>query len=256
MWRIASAKTYRRTRLQMSDNKAKLTAIITLVAAMALVPIGVAAQSSGGGSSGGGASGGASSGGGSAGGGAASRGSSSTGGATSPSIGRAGAATGTRSGAATTNDPRTLSNQPATTTSPTTAPGTYAPGGTPAPAGSTAPSGTAYPSGPALEAARQRAMQSPPGTQIPPSSAGSRGDRSGTSDVGRDSDATAATPGLPNEADPNRASRTGLTAGGTPRQGAVGKTMAECEAAWDSKTHMSKDTWRDTCRRTLTEPHL
>jgi hypothetical protein len=32
--------------------------------------------------------------------------------------------------------------------------------------------------------------------------------------------------------------------------------MAECEAAWDAETHMSKETWRATCRRTLTEPHL
>ena len=31
--------------------------------------------------------------------------------------------------------------------------------------------------------------------------------------------------------------------------------LAECEAAWDAETHMSKETWRDTCRRTLTEPH-
>ncbi len=32
--------------------------------------------------------------------------------------------------------------------------------------------------------------------------------------------------------------------------------MAECEAAWDEDTHMTKDKWRETCNRTLTEPHL
>jgi hypothetical protein len=32
--------------------------------------------------------------------------------------------------------------------------------------------------------------------------------------------------------------------------------MSECMAAWDSETHLSKDKWRETCQRTLTEPHL
>jgi hypothetical protein len=136
------------------------------------------------------------------------------------------------------------------------------PSGTPAPAGTTTPSGTAYPSGTPLEAARQRALQAPSGTAIPPSAAGVGADRSSTSDVGVGSDSAteAATPGLPDQASPDR--RTSgdparATAGGQAvRQGAVGKTLAECEATWDAETHMSKEEWRETCRRTLSEPHL
>jgi hypothetical protein len=56
--------------------------------------------------------------------------------------------------------------------------------------------------------------------------------------------------GVPN-VDPNIA-----TGGGRARLGATGKTMSECMAAWDAETHLSKDKWRETCQRTLTEPHL
>jgi len=234
----------------MSNITAKNFATIVLGAAILVLPAAaVLAQSSGGGSAGGGT-----------GGAAASRGSAgSVGRATSPStsIGRAGVG-GTGMRATTpTNNPRSLSNQPATTIPPSpTAPGTYVPGGTPPPSGTTTPSGTAYPSGPALEAARQRALQSPPGTQIPPSAAGVGADRSRTLGVG-DSGALDATPGLPNQADPNRRASPGeMTGSGRPRRGAVARTMAECEAAWDSTTHMSRQTWRDTCRRTLTAPHM
>lgn len=136
-------------------------------------------------------------------------------------------------------------------------PGTLVPGEF---AGTTALSGMAFPSGAALEAARQRALQSPAGTPIPPSAPGVGADRSGTS-AGSSSDAAteAATPGFADQAPPDRNSGdpARLTAGGNAnRQGAVGKTMAGCEAAWDAATHMSKETWRDTCRRTLTAPHL
>jgi hypothetical protein len=159
-----------------------------------------------------------------------------------------------------TNDPRSLSNQPATSASPgSTAPGTYLPGSTPAPAGTSTPSGTGYPSGPALEAARQRALQGPAGTAIPPSAAGVGADRSSTSEVGSDSVTEPQTPGLPNQAQSNRdtvGNPERLAGGGrSNREGARGATMQDCEAAWDAETHMSKETWRETCRRTLTEPH-
>jgi hypothetical protein len=169
---------------------------------------------------------------------------------------------GATSGSSTANDPRSLSNQPATTAAPgSTAPGTVSPGGTPVPGGTTTPSGTAYPSGNALEAARQRALQSPPGAAIPPTAAGVGGDRSSTSEVGSDSAATdPATPGLPNQADPNRNTSgdpSRLTGGGSSnRVGAAGANMRDCEAAWDAQTHMSKAKWRETCSRTLTDPHM
>jgi hypothetical protein len=104
-------------------------------------------------------------------------------------------------------------------------------------------------------------MQSPPGTAIPPAAAGVGADRSSTSNVGSDSAATdPATPGLPNQADPNRSTSgdpNRLAGGGrSNREGATGANMQDCEAAWDEKTHMSKAKWRETCARTLTEPHM
>lgn len=157
-------------------------------------------------------------------------------------------------GAARTTDPRSLSNQPATAVPGGTAPGTISPGGTPLPAGTSTPSGTAYPPGSPLEAARQRALQSPGGTAIPPSAAGVGASRGGIDP---------ATPGLPTDADPNRASSAtsgdpARLSGGrrVTREGANGRTMQECEAAWDAQTHMSKESWSATCRRTLTQPRL
>lgn len=194
-------------------------------------------------------------------GGVASRGGGTPGGIGSPAA-RVGPS-GTSGSATSASDPRSLGNQPATAASPgATVPGTLAPGGAPAPAGTTTPSGTAYPSGAPLEAARQRALQAPSGTAIPPSAAGVGADRNSTSDVGVGSDSAteATTPGLPDQASPDP--RTSgdparATAGGRAvRQGAVGKSLAECEATWDAETHMSKEEWRETCRRTLTEPHL
>lgn len=81
-------------------------------------------------------------------------------------------------------------------------------------------------------------------------------DRGRTTDVRRGTETEPENRGLPTRSDPGRREPNELSGGGSARQGAVGKTMAECEAAWDSKTHMSKETWRDTCQRTLTEPHL
>jgi hypothetical protein len=47
------------------------------------------------------------------------------------------------------------------------------------------------------------------------------------------------------------------TSGGSSgERGATGKTLAECMGAWDGETHMSKDEWRNTCKRTLKEPHI
>jgi hypothetical protein len=106
----------------------------------------------------------------------------------------------------------------------------------------------------AQENTLQRSMElrnSLPPSQSPPEAGDDRGR---TNDVRRD--AEGGSTGLLNRADPNRREPNELSSGGSARHGAAGKTMAECEAAWDAKTHMSKDTWRDTCRRTLTEPHL
>jgi hypothetical protein len=220
----------------------------------------------------------------SSGGGASSSGSGATSAGTSASTGAgtsrsSGGAPGTApmsprvgtSGTSGGNDPRTLATQPATTTQPgSTAPGTYAPGtASPPPAGTGTPSGEGYPSGPALEAARQRSMQNPVssgpegavqsnGTAIPPAAAGVGGDRSATSQTG-DAATQQATPGLPaappqnpSLLDPSRLASGGRATAG----GATGRTMDECEAAWDSKTHMSKQQWRESCRRTLTPPHM
>src|SRR5690606_30966828 len=116
------------------------------------------------------------------------------------------------------NDPRSLSNQPATAAEPgNLAPRTYSPGATaPAPGGAEAPSGTAYPPGPGLEAARQRALStpsgSPPGSDaaesnnsvIPPSAPGTGGERSRTAEPGRNPDIEATTPGVPGSAEIGR----------------------------------------------------
>lgn len=245
-------------------SRTSIQLIVALTAAVALCPGTVSAQS--GGSAGGGSSGGSSS-------AAGSRGSGSAG-APAPRVG-AGAGTAasnptlrsdpgssTSTGVPANSDPRSLNNQAGPTAAPgSTAPGTFSAGSAPAPAGTTTPSGTAYPSGNALEAARQRALRSPPGTAIPPAAAGVGGDRSSTSEVGSDSTATdPATPGLPNQADPNRSTSgdpNRLAGGGqSKREGAKGANMQECEAAWDEKTHMSKTKWRETCARTLTDPHM
>ena len=239
----------------MNRVSCQLAATLMLSASLVL-GVGTAFAQSSGGSSGGSAGGGASSAG-------ASRGSNGSGsvGAPAPRVG--GTSTGVnpattaanpmlRSNSPSAGDPRSLSNQPATTAAPgSTAPGTYSAGGTPVPAGTTTPSGTAYPSGEALGGARQRALQSPSGTAIPPAESG----------LGTDSEQ--GTPGLPNTADPNRgsASTSGdpsrLSGGGRAnREGARGANLNDCEAAWDKETHMSKDRWRETCRRTLTDPHL
>ena len=190
----------------------------------------------------------------------ASRGSGSAG-----SVGRTGGASRHRVSRRTgsgvgTNNPRSLSNQPATSTSPgSTAPGTYAPGAGPAPAGTSTPSGRLS-VGPAFEAARQRALQGPAGTVNPPTAAGVGADRSSTSEVGSDSvtepERRASQSGA---IEPRYGRQSGerMAGGGSSnRQGATGATMQECEAAWDAETHMSKDKWRETCRHTLTAPHL
>ena len=245
----------------MSSPSFKTTVALALASALLLVPGTVVAQS--GGSSGGGSSGGSSSSAGASGGGSAGRaGGAGSGTAMSNPTLRSDPGSSTRTGVPANSDPRSLNNQAGPTAAPgSRAPGTYSAGGTPAPAGTTTPSGTAYPSGTALEGARQRAMQSPPGTAIPPAAAGVGGDRSSTSEVGSDNAATdPATPGLPNQADPNRGTSgdpNRLAGGGrSNREGASGANMRDCEAAWDEKTHMSKAKWRETCARTLTEPHM
>lgn len=210
----------------MSHIATKPVAAIILSVMLAL-PATAFAQSSSGSSHGG-----------SVGGGSASRGSSGVSSrATSPAAGRIGPATTTRGATSTTIDPRSVINQPATVTA--------VPGGPPG--GSTASQ-----------------TQSPPGTPITSAPAGAGSTPRGPTGIGGNSansgaipsDNSGAIPGQPNGRDPTQPSPNELTAGGTPLRGAVGKTMAECEAAWDAKTHMSKATWRATCQRTLTEPHL
>ena len=108
---------------------------------------------------------------------------------------------------------------------------------------------------PAEDTTRQRAMElrnsNPTSESLP---AGD--DRGRTNDVRRDAGRDLETPGLPRRAGDNRRDPNELSAGGGARQGAAGKTMADCEAAWDAETHMSRETWRDTCRRTMSGPHL
>jgi hypothetical protein len=106
-----------------------------------------------------------------------------------------------------------------------------------------APSATPGLTTPAQESTRRRAMELRDSAVPLPVPVGPGDDRGRTSDVGRG-------PGT-ERSEPNE-----LAGGGRARHGAVGRTMAECEAAWDADTHMSKETWRDTCRRTLTAPHL
>jgi hypothetical protein len=44
--------------------------------------------------------------------------------------------------------------------------------------------------------------------------------------------------------------------GGSARTGATGQTMADCMAAWDDKTHIDKNRWRQICGQTLQSPHI
>jgi len=204
----------------------KRLALILFSSAVALFPVVAVAQSSGG--SGGGSSGGSSAGsaGGSTGGGVGR-------GAGSPSTGRSLGG----SSRAVPGTPNTNPNGFRNNAAPTTAPGTRTP---------------------AQENTRQRAMDlrnsEPPATQ--PTAPGDT--RGRTSDVGQDDEQPSPNSGaLPERVSPGRSTDLNeLSAGGSPRQGAVGRTMAECEGAWDAQTHMSKEKWRETCRRTLTDPHL
>jgi hypothetical protein len=82
------------------------------------------------------------------------------------------------------------------------------------------------------------------GTQSP-------GNRAGDNSAEGGQAATNTGPAGVPDVDPNIA-----TGGGRARMGATGKTMSECMAAWDAETHLSKEKWRETCQRTLTEPHL
>jgi len=207
----------------------KQLALILLYAAVALFPIAAIAQSSGG--SGGGSSGGGSSagsaGGGSVGGGAAGRGTGSR--STGRSLGG--------SSATIPGTPNTNPNGFRNNASPTTTPGLRTP---------------------AQENTRQRAMDlrnSEPSTSQPTTPGDTRGR---TSDVGQEDEQPSPNSGaLPERVSPGRSTDVNeLSAGGSSRQGAVGRTMAECEGAWDAQTHMSKEKWRETCRRTLTDPHL
>ncbi len=54
----------------------------------------------------------------------------------------------------------------------------------------------------------------------------------------------------------------GAPAGGRPaevrrrKEETAVDTMPECVEAWDPATHISRDEWKETCDRTLEEPHL
>ena len=198
--------------------------LILLSGAVALFPVVALAQSSGG--SGGGSSGGGSSAGG-------------TGGSAGGGVGRGSPSTGRSLGGSSRAIPGTPNTNPngfRNNAAPTTAPG----------------SGT-----PAQQNTRQRAMElrnSEPSASRPVDPGDSR---SRTSDVGQDEQPSPNSGALPERVSPGRSTDLNeLSAGGSPRQGAVGRTMAECEGAWDAQTHMSKEKWRETCRRTLTDPHL
>jgi hypothetical protein len=156
-------------------------------------------------------------------------------------------------------DPRDLSNQPATTVTGGDAPETIAPGeSSPLPAGTGTPSGTAFPSGEALEAARENALQGPPGSAIPPAATGINEARTDTSQTG-DAATQQSTPGLPAAPpeNPSLLDPSQLAAGGTPNiNGAKGSDFNGCLAAWDKATHMSKSEWRHSCSETMTPEHL
>lgn len=47
--------------------------------------------------------------------------------------------------------------------------------------------------------------------------------------------------------------QTGLSGGGTARQGASGHDMKSCMEAWDAGTHMTKTQWRRVCANTLSD---
>jgi hypothetical protein len=157
-------------------------------------------------------------------------------------------------------DPRDLSNQPATTVTGGTAPETFAPGeSSPLPAGTGTPSGTAFPSGEALEAARENALQGPPGSAIPPAATGINEDSIDTSQTTGDAATQQSTPGLPAAPlqNPSLLDPSQLAAGGTPNiNGAKGSNFKDCVAAWDKATHMSKSEWLQSCRETMTPEHL
>lgn len=213
----------------MSGVLIKHVAVLLVGISLAAAPtLSVAQSGGGGGGGGGGSSGGGSAGGagGSAGGGAGSSaagGSTAGGASTGPSAGGSAGDAGNNSSGLTNQAPRT------------TTPGI---------------------STPAQDRTRQRAMElrnsNAPSASVP--EAGD--DRGRTNDVRRDAGRDPDAPGLPRRADDDRRNPNELSAGGGARQGAAGKTMAECEAAWDPETHMSKETWHDTCRRTMTGPHL
>jgi hypothetical protein len=157
-------------------------------------------------------------------------------------------------------DPRDLSNQPATTVTGGTAPETVVPGeSSPLPAGTGTPSGTAFPSGEALEAARENALQGPPGSAIPPAVTGITENSTDTSQTTGDAATQQSTPGLPVAPlqNPSLLDPSQLAAGGTPNiNGAKGSDFKGCLAAWDKATHMSKSEWRHSCSETMTPEHL
>jgi hypothetical protein len=212
-------------------------ALLIVGATVAMSPNFAFAQSGGGGSGGGSSGGGASSSGGSSAGSSVGAGTAGSAGAAanrggSTSLGTAGAA-GTPQSGTSTIGPGGLRN----TSPPTTTPGL---------------------STPAEQSTQQRANQMRNSNPSAPSATTTPGDDRGrTSDVRDPETQNPNSAGLPNRVESRSNQELNqLPSGGATRQGAVGRTMAECEAAWDRKTHMSKDTWRDTCRRTLTAPHL
>jgi hypothetical protein len=157
-------------------------------------------------------------------------------------------------------DPRDLSNQPATTVTGGDAPETVAPGeSSPLPSGTGTPSSTAFPSGEALEAARETALQGPPGSAIPPAVTGINETSTDTSQTTGDAATQQSTPGLPAAPpqSPSLLDPSQLAAGGTPNiGGAKGSDFKGCLAAWDKATHMSKSEWRHSCSETMTPEHL
>lgn len=95
-----------------------------------------------------------------------------------------------------------------------------------------------------------------------------------TGSIGSTTSPTAPIPGAtgtgslatPNSAAPTTASpitptnpNVGTSAGGPARTGSMGgggKTIEDCMAFWDEKTHMTRQQWRRTCQRTLNGAEL
>ena len=95
-------------------------------------------------------------------------------------------------------------------------------------------------------------MLSPASTAVTPPTASQR--PSGSVVVGSPLQPNAGAAGLPLTATNSGAIPASI--GGTAVLGATGRDMAECMAAWDGQTHISRPRWREICKSTLAEADM